>query len=298
MNPPEHLPRTEEELAEWSVYGDHLQSIGDPLGYRIATEAWREGTAVWCLGHVKSLAVRKADEGQLGHALDMLKRPIGRVLEELEIEYTAEYPQHWRRLFAAIPATCTRVIVGLRDPTLIRELIELLPVQVTVLEVKLEQPFDLPTALVMRFVDDRFAEVHVWRRAWSDAGLAAIDAAIARTSSVVVISGGLSPGSHPRHRMGGDAAIVSREQRSAMAIVPWSLHSLQKAYGGIAARRWITRDYEERYIVFRGVAFANAGGTLRHHRDAWMGADELLDGQILVTRDVERRCRELLATTG
>ncbi|MBA2544284.1 MAG: hypothetical protein H0V17_31860, partial [Deltaproteobacteria bacterium] len=83
MEPP-GLPRSVEDLDDWSVYADHLMTIGDPRGERIAFElavpaepttdqlaafqaqarrASHRDALIgmsWCLDHVRTLELRPA----------------------------------------------------------------------------------------------------------------------------------------------------------------------------------------------------------------------------------------------
>lgn len=127
-----HLPRTPDDLAAWSVYADALLSSADArdrqhgeliardlaLGPRptrgqceqlgaLAGPLCRDRTVGWCLGFVRELLV---DRKRTAQALALVRSPIGRFVETIEIDARAIDDLGWRALFDALPATCDEAI--------------------------------------------------------------------------------------------------------------------------------------------------------------------------------------------
>ena len=170
VKPPDRLPTSVNDLDEWSVYADFLQTRGDPRGERIAYElalpaepepaalrvfhtlasdARRFPVGVQAavsLGHVRALMLRASPGPRLSHGVygpldgtlawvrDFFLDPEAALVEELHFVYVpGDHIAHWKRLFAALPRRCSRVDVFLRVPIGapdIAALISLLPEQV------------------------------------------------------------------------------------------------------------------------------------------------------------------------
>lgn len=238
------LPRTLDDLEDWSVYADHLLTIGDPLGERIVadlalpemptTEQLRAFRALvgrhtqssqtmvrsWCLGLIRTLELRSRDnagvfyleQGALAHARDVLRSRAASRLEELVIPTPKSEDTHYRRLLTALPASCTRVtITDLRsNADALEFVLDCLPPTVTELGLRLFKWSKAATCAVR----DRFEVVDVALVKRMDE-LDDLVPALAFTKAVLVRIGafhGLPPA---RLELGGpeDAAIVALDPR-------------------------------------------------------------------------------------
>lgn len=244
------LPRNIDDLAEWSVYADHLLTIGDPLGDRIAadlalpaaptTEQLRGFRALvgrhtpssqslarsWCLGFIHTLELRTRDhggmfslqEGALAQARDVLQSRAASRLEELLIPAPTGEDTHYRRVFRALPPSCKRVtLTELRSGSRGLELfLACLPPTVAELGIQIfSWDRAIPSAVL-----DRFDLVDI-------AGVRRMDQlddlgpALAATTRVRVRIGafhGLPPA---RMELGGprDAGIVALDPRSGRYVL-------------------------------------------------------------------------------
>lgn len=133
MDAPGALPRTADDRAAWLVYADWLQGSSDAaqrrhgrlIAYDLslgadATPAQAEryralaGHACaprwigWALGFARGIHVgwhsREA-------AIEVMRGPRGRFLEEIELETCTYADPLWRAVLAAIPPTCTRAVL-------------------------------------------------------------------------------------------------------------------------------------------------------------------------------------------
>ena len=163
---PPHLPASEAELDDWSVYADYLLTIGDRRGELMAIDlalpaivdaddviAYQTKArascplqaaatrVVWSLAHVRALDIlgtfpselrREAgpDETTLATVARSLGSPLYRCLEHLAIVYFPdEHAAHWRRLFAALPPACRELVVRMpRDEMTGPQLAELIAI--------------------------------------------------------------------------------------------------------------------------------------------------------------------------
>lgn len=238
------LPRTLDDLEDWSVYADHLLTIGDPLGERLVADLALPATPTgdqlrafralvgrhtpssqtmvrsWCLGFLRTLELRSRDHaglfylehGALAHARDVLQSRAASRLEELVIPTPKTEDTHYRRLLAALPASCTRVtITDLRSSTdAVEFFLDCLPPTVTELGLRMFAWSKAATCAVR----DRFEVVEVALVKRMDE-LDDLVPALALTEAVRVRIGafhGLPPA---RFELGGpdDAAIVALDPR-------------------------------------------------------------------------------------
>jgi hypothetical protein len=267
VDQPAHLPKTIDDLVEWSVYADYLQTRNDRRGLMIARDLAgtpmqqrTEGgpTVTWCMGHVKALFLRRIprygfgrhahdpDEGTLANARDLMKRPVGRLVEEIELDFGTSYLERpWRRFLAAIPPTCTRVGVWVDGEIDLDKLVAWLPQHVTVLEV--HRADRLPIEALQR-AKARF-DVIAWRTA----------------APIPELHGSDTP------------AILDRRTGLRTTLAPWPSWFVQRQWGILPVRRWIDRTFGQRYWVTRDerdgtlrVRSGRAGPLVRFAGD-WMG---------------------------
>ncbi|HEY0254731.1 MAG TPA: hypothetical protein VGC41_24565 [Kofleriaceae bacterium] len=200
MNVPA-LPRSEADLAEWSVYTDELLRAGDPLGELLAFDlslsstptraevdelarrardrCWRRGKTLeagWTLGHIRVLKVSPSrrhmhapepfDPGALGNLVALFRKPEAAHLEELHLGGPLQPSRELEAVFGALPETCTKLSVYTSRHVGIESWRGLIPSQITTLAV----PF-LHAATIDRRVIE-VAAVDNWSR---DAILEALD---------------------------------------------------------------------------------------------------------------------------
>ncbi len=238
------LPRTLEDLEDWSVYADHLMTIGDALGDRIVadlalpeaptaeqvrafralvgrhTQTSQTLVRSWWLGFVRTLELRSRDnagvfyleQGTLAHARDLVQSREASRLEELVLPAPKTEDTHYRRLLSALPPSCTRVtMTDLRATTdAVEFFLDCLPPTVTELGIRMFKWSKLAT----RVVRDRFRIVDLALTKRMDE-LDDLVPALAFTRTVHVRIGafhGLPPA---RFELGGpgDAAIVALDPR-------------------------------------------------------------------------------------
>lgn len=238
------LPRTLDDLEDWSVYADHLLTIGDPFGERIVADlalpAIRDAEQLrpfralvgrhtpssltmlrsWCLGMIRTLELRSRDsagmfyleQGSLAHARDVLRSRAASRLEELIIPTPKSEDTHYRRLLTALPASCTRVtITDLRSNTdAVEFFLDCLPPTVTELGLRLFKWSKAVTCVVR----DRFDVVDVAVDRKTDE-LDDLVPALAFTRTVRVRIGSFHGVPPPRFELGGpdDAAVVALDPR-------------------------------------------------------------------------------------
>ena len=334
---PARLPATEADLAAWSVYADHLMTLGDPRGEamalelalpaevpRVALARWHalakprygRGGATpigWCLGHARTLAIACARPAQghryvgptvgaLAHAADVLARPQGRLVEELAIEYAAgEHGAAWRRLFAALPRTCRRVVLGMppgAHTAEIAELVALLPAHVR--ELALARRLGPQGSNTLVPVTARFDLVDLSHAFLEPRQLAALRTRLEVTPGVSVRVANLGPAllGAPRCTLGapGDAAVVDVAARQASALPRWTLVELQARYGHVPVRTQLAGNLGEGYALLRtplgfitglGSTVLRWGGrwTLAGHHGARLDGRALGDTEIVDVPD-------------
>jgi len=323
---PARLPASAAELDDWAVYGDALLMAGDPKGEWIARDlalpelvtpeqramlaecaraTQQRGLSItWSLGHIKELALAKELSRGFGirrvlppavqtmrFAIEQLRRPVGRLVESVSLSYARTVDAGaWSALMAALPATCTRVVLAIDlmsggEPA---EVLATLPPQVRAVSVGVVAGWLWP------FIDDRFDEVDVTGLALSGTALS-----LRETRSVIVRVGVFSgqPPS-PRIVFGGDgeAAIVTAARREAELIPRWDRFLVQEHVGILGARELMARTYPESYDL--RVLDADtisvepmAHGNCMRRGERWM-YEPLPEGIELVTGDVDAYMRE------
>jgi hypothetical protein len=308
---PAHLPATEADLAEWSVYADWLIEQGDPLGERLAFELalpalpdrdviaafhervkrhYRPGGATplaWCLGCVRTLAVEPdmqrmarsaatTNRGAVAQAGDALRHPDYAVLESVSIAYDGSDERRWRKLFASLPASCTRMslgLIGVFDDAAIAGTVAHIPGTVRDLTV---YPVDRSRAVqaglapgnIARFVDDRFDVVEI------PATVDELAAALARTDRVRIrMTRAEAALVDPRVVFGrpGDAALLQPARLRAVPVPRATLLAQQRRYGPIPARTQIARTLPEDHALgaWEGIITVYVGGDLVRRGDDW-----------------------------
>jgi hypothetical protein len=279
---PPQLPRSVEDLDEWSVYADHLLTIGDPRGEGLASElalpaepmpdqiaefqarAHRPSTphayvaVTWCLDHVRTLELRSArserltrqlrlvgpPNGALAQATSLLRSPALSRLEELVIPVPGIIDHYYRRMFAAVPATCERATVWFGEPTpaLVDDVFGMLPANVRELTLLGSSNYVATRALAGRFDVVTFPAARIEdRELWS-----VLDGAPNVTLRLHRARAQL----HPRVILGepGDAGLLDREGNGRVLQRP-SLLRLQERFGVVPARAQVTRSLPEHYQV-------------------------------------------------
>ena len=249
MKRPGRLPATPDDLAEWTVYADWLQSEGDPRGEQIAHALTGAAAGVihdhagidvvTRLGFIHSVVVPR--HASYSVASDELQRTASLVasddaalLEELEVPLEPQWVDDMHRVFASLPVTCRRVAIDLCNPITddaAGALLDALPGHVR--EVSLSS-----SGIRLRIVgltglagwiDDRFdaVELRYTRSTWDVAlGQMAADrdviakrlAATMRVRLQLTIADTLHPADRVDIGRPGDAAIVDLERRCAMAL--------------------------------------------------------------------------------
>jgi len=139
------FPASEADLDEWVVYADWLQIKGDPRGeliarelalppivprdqlaefQRLATRFCRQQRAArfgHCLGHIRTVALpavmqwttwSMADDGTLANVRDLLVSRRGARVEQLTLAWRPAGHDSTRKVLAAVPASCRRVVVN------------------------------------------------------------------------------------------------------------------------------------------------------------------------------------------
>lgn len=349
---PARLPRTEDELAAWSVYADALSEQGDRLGDQIqrdlaidadpppgtledfhATARYpRDGEAlrlIWRLAHLREVHVdARANHGALARLAELIASPRGRVLEALAVPAIAATPadrDHWARLYAALPPSCTRVELGpLRaGPGAFAEHVARCPPHVRTLRL----PFEPVSPEAAAAIDDRFDVVELARLSPDSAPTVLGALARARHVRVVVDEIAELALDHPRIAL-GDAGWIQPAQRAAGTFPRVDPALAQRAQGLLPIRVALRDDQPVTYydvrieagrarleasatpagkLVRRGATCYVRGGTatvdgvpvragtLAPLRDGARvqvpGADEL----VVVARDLDARARAALA---
>lgn len=229
------LPRTAADLSEWSVFADHLLTIGDPRGEALALELAMSATPTaeelaafhakcprlpapdaklqfgYQLGHVVALAIAPApahkmahvlpyqtpEQGALARAQDLLSTPTFARLAELQLPFSTLTPE-LARLLRRLPATCSRLVLTFGHSTveLAEPLLAAIPPQVeTVMLVR------CTPAVAQCFFTGRFAMIELERVAQLELA-AVLDRAPATQARVSYAYAWL----HPRTRLGEHAS--------------------------------------------------------------------------------------------
>ena len=303
------LPRTVEDLAEWSVFADHLLTLGDPRGEALALELALSVTPTaeelsafhatcprvprsdaqlqfgYRLGHVVVLAIASAhqpfthtpEQGALGHATGLLSKPAFARLQQLDLPIsamTAELSRMLRRL----PATCRRVALHLGNTTIpaVDTLIEVLPLHVQTVRLSRCTP-----EIAARFFTGRFAMVELERVSETFELDAALDAAPAVMARVLNAYEGL----HSRARLGrldsagflepADSPVFAQDRALvfdpiARVIPRRTLLELQARFGVIPIRSQLAYALPDHQFTLFG-DHAAASVELVHASGRWTG---------------------------
>lgn len=230
------LPRTIDDLAEWSVFADHLLTIGDPRGEALALELAMSATPTaeeltafhaqcprlpapdaklqlgYQLGHVVALALAPApapkmahvsasqtpEQGALAHAHDLLSTPAFARLAELQLPFSS-LTRELARLLRRLPKTCTHLVLRLGQTVddLAAALVAEIPPQVDTVTLLYCSP-----AAAQHFFTGRFAMVELERVSARFDVATALDGAPTTQARVSYASNRL----HPRVRLGDDSA--------------------------------------------------------------------------------------------
>ncbi|HEY0255066.1 MAG TPA: hypothetical protein VGC41_26245 [Kofleriaceae bacterium] len=277
---PARLPRTEAELADWSVYADQLLLEGDRLGEMLASElalparptsdqieafkrtmrprCWSPRSTMqagWAFGHLRELFVwigrasapRQIDEGTLGNLRDMLRSPIASRLERIEVvTWWTLGMTALRRTLAALPASCTcvasRIPAPLPHAGPLARIADFLPPHVTELVLEGTHGFDFASQ-----IDDRLAVVELPSIEPVRAQLGAI---LGRTSRVRLRVRVLALSDlRDRIELCDGAGLVETKTRRAHALPPPAMHLQQEVFGTIPVRSQLARTTPEHYDV-------------------------------------------------
>ncbi|MFT3691818.1 MAG: hypothetical protein QM831_01670 [Kofleriaceae bacterium] len=311
---PDHLPRSEADLVDWSVYADELMHEGDPLGEFIAQDlataplaskqqqadfqrlakklCWtkRKTTdAGWSLGHIRQLALkpfdRELDGATIANVTKLLGTPVAGLVEHLSIVTTAWNPA-LARLMKALPARCRSLTLAFTslEPLQFRFVGADLPPQIEELSLYTRELADWSGV-----IDDRYRAVEMFGRS-NDPGLAR---ALDRTSRVVFRTLTLPAGLHPRIVVPDGAGFIEAFPKRAHAIVPTPLVEVQAKAGIVPIRVQLSRFLTEHYRI----TFERGHVTLQRRDGRWTvhmspswkihgGTDtlgEVLDGSVLET---------------
>lgn len=230
------LPRTIDDLTEWSVFADHLLTIGDPRGEALALELAMSATPTadeltafharcprlpapdaklqfgYQLGHVVALAIAPApapkmahvsapqtpEQGALAHAHDLLSTPAFARLAELQLPFSS-LTRELARLLRRLPKTCTHIVLRLGQTVddLAAALVAEIPPQVDTVTLLYCTPAAAP-----HFFTGRFAMVELGRVSSRFDLATALDGAPTTQARVSHASNRL----HPRVRLGDDSA--------------------------------------------------------------------------------------------
>jgi hypothetical protein len=282
-------------------------------GTRRKARCWprrRAMEAGWCLGHLRTLAlwgvgrmmlprVGRAtppiDDGTLANARDLLRSPIAARLEELHVATRWDIASKpLRRLFAALPESCTTVVSWGQGPDDLDALLALVPRHVTRLALLTRSRTDLGRA-----IDDRFELVEVPRVEPGE--WVGVKAGLAATTRVHIRVGQFGVAPHERCDLGDGAGVIESEPPSAVALARSTLIQLQTRHGLVPIRAQLARRLAERHMLWnQGGRFVTGGdheATLVQRGDTWTarGAAEgpalwiddrqLAPGEIVPLRD-------------
>lgn len=333
---PARLPRGEGDLDEWSVYADALLVRGEPLGevlaYELALPAaitreqvatfhalvqphvWPRNTLRigWCLGHARELEIvrrgsrfSRVDEGTLANLRDLLLLPQFSCLETLSTQYFAgQAAKQWRRVFAVLPPTCTRLVLEVHTRSLgeVEELVAWLPP--TVRELALGRARTTLTAAALALVAGRFDRIDL-----PDLDPVHLPELCGPLDDAAVARVRLDRYSHDDARpflLGGerDVAFVYPEPGRARILRRLSLVERQGRAGVIPVRAQLARSLAEPYLAsarwdgrsehFPVVA---RGERWTHQPQDGGPISELVDGErsptgfVFVARDLDARIR-------
>jgi hypothetical protein len=282
IDEPPPFPTRGADLAAWWAHADRIMPAAPRLGALIAGElalpaapdraqlhafhqaarprcAARQSYVGWCLGHARSLTLfgrgrsLLPSAGALANAYDFMRRPVGARLESLYSAYRFPVDRGtWRRLWSALPSTCTHVTLHLdprSDTGLEDELLEHLPASVRTLQLFehlgrwRERPIALP-----RFVSDRFDVVDLTGFRAGEAqedGLAAALSATRKVALRVAMDVTRIPMDRRQLVPPGAAALVGQIRRRLVALERWSLLARQRRYGVIPVQAQIAGTLPE-----------------------------------------------------
>jgi hypothetical protein len=279
------FPIDESGLAEWSVYADHLQELGDPRGALIALELvlparieraalqpfharfrrlCRNSRAIeigWCLGHARDLAIHAIPQGldeiapghpALAHARTILQSPISARLESLELPFSPAWLdlriewRSWTRLMAALPPSCSRVTISV-PPVDERVAGELIASLPSTVRAICLQPFGVELS-----PGDTILTFLDDRFDLVEVGPISPNRAqrvaekLRSTTHLRLRSSKLiGPALGTRIELGGPGAAALVEAENAYAFSRHSLLQLQRRYGGIPIRAQLARELPE-----------------------------------------------------
>jgi len=322
VNRPEHLPRTEADLEDWSVYADYLQTRDDPRGEAIALDvalpvgptpeqlatfhlAMRpfvrrreESPVAWCVAHARTLSISKGIPKLLDEAIEFLAAPASRLLEQLNLAFSPSIDlARVDRLFAALPPTCRRVVLEPIDParTAPDDLVARLPPHIREIAVTNDPLYRYAPEFVLRLISDRFDVVDLSRLACSREHFDLIAARTGETRSVTVrVQSHVRANIYRRCVLGRphDAAVVDRTENIATVVPRWSWLRLQDRFGTLGVRTQLARAFTERH------------GELVRRGDTWTIHDQpIADGDriplrnaivVLIAHDIDARARALI----
>ena len=290
---------TREELAEHAA--------------RLKTRCWprrRAMEAGWCLGYLRTLALwgvgrtmfarvgrstQAIDDGTLANARDLLRSPIAARLEELHVATQWDLASKpLRRLFAALPESCTTLVTWGQGPDNLDALLALVPHHVTRLAILTRSRTDLG-----RTIDDRFEVIEVPRVEPGE--WVGVKAGLAATSRVRIRVHQFGVAPHARCDLGDGAGVIESAPPRAVALARATLIQLQTRHGLVPIRaqlagrlaerhmlwdqggRFVTGGDHEATLVQRGDAWTARGAT--EGRALWIDDRELAPGEIAPLRD-------------
>jgi uncharacterized protein (TIGR02996 family) len=128
MERPTRLPATVDDLGEWTVYADWLQTKGDPRGTAIALELAapeprqevRDGLGLALrLGYIHTLDMPREHSNavsaeQIARVRSLLAADDATLLEEIHVALEPKVVGEMCGLFAALPASCRRLAAASR----------------------------------------------------------------------------------------------------------------------------------------------------------------------------------------
>jgi len=261
----------------------------------------------WCLSHARTIDLvgqpqllggpASLDGGAAANLTDYLSTPNARRVERLAIELGARDlgAPPWRRLMRALPPWCTALALsfGLRDaPTAAQaaSLVASLPPQVRALTLR-GVPDPTP------FLDDALDLVDAPQLRPDGAALARLAEALARTARVrlrlggaLAIPVGLGPvGARLSIGAPGEAGLLSRAARAALALPRPSLLYQQRRHGIVPVRTQLARVLPEAWsldlrdgvpVAYDGAfnTFIERAADGRFTVGGWGGATVAVDG--------------------
>jgi hypothetical protein len=301
-------PASFADLEAWSVYGDWLEQQGDPRGALIgidlalplapsreALAAFHEAhrarfherdhvTIGYALAHPRTVVLEQGRgiklsggahdpplDGTLANLRDLLVDPTYGLVEEVTLSQPFEdHDAHWRRLIAAIPPSCRRVVIIATGLSVAagHELVERLPPHVRELAIRRVHGGMARAVDIAPLLDDRFDTVELIDL---DVTYALRDT-LANTKRLRLRVRYLDGTFSSRIDIGDTALVRSDPTRAtAISIVPWTLIQLQRRHGPISIRAQLGRAVPEGFDAspsFHRIA-PNGHELLRHPSGAW-----------------------------